>query len=291
MREGTNSWYRRLAPPLSDPALFPAGAQMEYSNTNTVLLGMVIEKVTGQPLAQVFRANLFEPLGMSQTSFPGSSPALPQPHLDGVTNQPDGTVRDATWITTTQRGVGTRRHTKSPPRRRRWKTVLSTLLRQAERCDRLEELEKIGPPADLHTRQYKPQFRGIGPRHALQPQGPHRFEEYGRPRRGAARMLPEDLGLQSSAVGAADHHRRWGFGDLESSGRQRAVGAHLYDVVQERNTEQDSSGAHLRDRTCYSRGQADHPVEPAADVSGGFHRRSPFHVECANMIAGLQPCW
>lgn len=44
----------------------------------------------------VYRANLLEPLGMSQTSFPGSSPELPQPHLDGLTNQPDGTVRDAT---------------------------------------------------------------------------------------------------------------------------------------------------------------------------------------------------
>ncbi len=80
----------------SQPALFPPGTQMDYSNTNTVLLGMVIEKVTGQPMTQVYRANLLEPLGMSQTSFPGSSPELPQPHLDGLTNQPDGTVRDAT---------------------------------------------------------------------------------------------------------------------------------------------------------------------------------------------------
>ena len=79
-----------------DPALFPAGTQMDYSNTNTVLLGMVIEKVTGQPMAQVYRTNLLEPLGMSQTSFPGSSPELPQPHLGGVTNQPDGVVRNAT---------------------------------------------------------------------------------------------------------------------------------------------------------------------------------------------------
>ena len=78
-----------------EPALFPAGRQMDYSNTNTVLLGMVIEKVTGQPMTQVYQANLLEPLGMSQTSFPGSSPALRQPHLDGV-NQPDGAVRDAT---------------------------------------------------------------------------------------------------------------------------------------------------------------------------------------------------
>ena len=39
-----------------EPALFPAGRQMDYSNTNTVLLGMVIETVTGQPMTQVYQA-------------------------------------------------------------------------------------------------------------------------------------------------------------------------------------------------------------------------------------------
>lgn len=82
-----------------EPALFPAGTRSEYANTNTVLLGMVIEKVTGQPIAEVYRTNLLEPLGMSQTSYPGTSPELPDPHLRGVTNQPDGPggpVREAT---------------------------------------------------------------------------------------------------------------------------------------------------------------------------------------------------
>lgn len=31
---------------------------MNYSNTNTVLLGMVIERVIGQPIAQFFQTNL-----------------------------------------------------------------------------------------------------------------------------------------------------------------------------------------------------------------------------------------
>lgn len=79
-----------------EPALFPAGTRMDYSNTNTALLGLVIEKVTGKPMAQVYRTGLLEPLGMSRTSFPGASPDLPAPHLDGITNQPDGAVRDAT---------------------------------------------------------------------------------------------------------------------------------------------------------------------------------------------------
>lgn len=89
-------------------------------------------------------------------------------------------------------------------------------------------------------------------------------------------MVVEDLGLQRRAVGAADRHRRRGLGDLDYSGRRRVGGSHLYDVVQERNAEQDSSGPHIGDRTCDPRGHADHRVEPPADVSGGFHRRSPL---------------
>lgn len=81
-----------------DKPSFPAGTAVEYSNTNTVLLGMVIEKVTGEPFAETLRAGLLEPLGLTQTSFPFQSAELPQPHLDGITTQtdPEGTIKDAT---------------------------------------------------------------------------------------------------------------------------------------------------------------------------------------------------
>lgn len=82
---------------------FPAGTKFQYSNTNTVLLGMVIEQVTGKPIADVYQENILGPLGMTQTSFPGSSNALPDPHLMGSTTQgnPDNTIKDATdWSPT-----------------------------------------------------------------------------------------------------------------------------------------------------------------------------------------------
>lgn len=78
----------------SQPALFPAGSRFHYSNTNTVLLGMVIEKVTGRPVAEVFTSGLFEPLGLSGTSFAGQSPDLPEPHLNGITDQPGSDVAE-----------------------------------------------------------------------------------------------------------------------------------------------------------------------------------------------------
>lgn len=58
---------------------FEPGAQYEYSNTNTVLLGMVIERVAGAPLAEVLRERIFEPLGLSRTSYPTALP-YPDPH-------------------------------------------------------------------------------------------------------------------------------------------------------------------------------------------------------------------
>ena len=80
------------------PADFAPGEGWAYSNTNYVLLGMVIEQVLDQPIDAVFDERLFEPLGMSDTSFPGGSTEIGDPHLDGSTdqNQPPGQSVDST---------------------------------------------------------------------------------------------------------------------------------------------------------------------------------------------------
>jgi len=59
------------------PTFLP-GEQYQYSNTNTVLLGMVIEAVTGRPLAEMLATHIFNPLGLTGTSYP-ASPSLPPP--------------------------------------------------------------------------------------------------------------------------------------------------------------------------------------------------------------------
>lgn len=48
-------------------ALFEPGAGWYYSNTNYTLLGMVIEEAADMPLAEAYRANIYEPLGMTST--------------------------------------------------------------------------------------------------------------------------------------------------------------------------------------------------------------------------------
>lgn len=62
-----------------EPALrFAPGTAWEYSNTNYVLLGMVIERVTGMSYADVLRLRVFEPLSLDmRLALSGDdSPAL-----------------------------------------------------------------------------------------------------------------------------------------------------------------------------------------------------------------------
>jgi D-alanyl-D-alanine carboxypeptidase len=67
---------------------FSPGDGYHYSNTNFVLLGMIIEQLTGQPLEQAYQERIFVPLGMSNTLLPErSSAAIPDPHPRGYMYQ------------------------------------------------------------------------------------------------------------------------------------------------------------------------------------------------------------
>ena len=84
-----------LAIGVAESPLYEPGASFNYSNTNTVLLGMVIEKVTGKPVGQVFKEQIFDPLKLSNTSWPGVSTQMPTPFAQGFTLQGDFAKPDA----------------------------------------------------------------------------------------------------------------------------------------------------------------------------------------------------
>ena len=68
----------------AQPANFAPDAEFEYSNTNYVLLGLIIEKVDGKPLATAFQDRLFGPLGMTNTELPaGPTYTIPDPFTHG----------------------------------------------------------------------------------------------------------------------------------------------------------------------------------------------------------------
>jgi D-alanyl-D-alanine carboxypeptidase len=69
---------------LAHPPNFAPGAEYEYSNTNYVILGLIVEQLEGRPLATVFEDRLFRPLGMADTTFPpAASNAIPEPFSRG----------------------------------------------------------------------------------------------------------------------------------------------------------------------------------------------------------------
>ncbi|MFJ3106146.1 serine hydrolase domain-containing protein [Streptomyces sp. NPDC086835] len=69
---------------------FEPGTKGGYSNTNYVLLGLLIEKVTGKPVEKQIDERILKPIKLHQTSFPGKATNIPGPHahaylrLDGA---------------------------------------------------------------------------------------------------------------------------------------------------------------------------------------------------------------
>ncbi len=74
---------------------FAPGSRFLYSNTNFLLLGLIVERISGQPLGTVFAERIFGPLGMTR-SLLHPSLDVPVPDLaTGYLANPDGSVRRA----------------------------------------------------------------------------------------------------------------------------------------------------------------------------------------------------
>ncbi|MFB7589768.1 serine hydrolase domain-containing protein [Streptomyces sp. NPDC056169] len=58
---------------------FAPGTAWNYSNTNYVLAGMVIEKVTGRPYGKAVENRIIKPLKLRATSVPGTDVRMPKP--------------------------------------------------------------------------------------------------------------------------------------------------------------------------------------------------------------------
>jgi D-alanyl-D-alanine carboxypeptidase len=61
---------------------FPPGRGYHYSNTNFILLGLLVEQVTRRPVEDVLRARILRPLGLQHTFLPTTN-GLPAPHAVG----------------------------------------------------------------------------------------------------------------------------------------------------------------------------------------------------------------
>lgn len=68
-----------LAIGFAGPEQFAPGTNWGYSHTNYVILGQVLEKITGKPMAEVMQEYVIEPMNLTATGSNGGTPAIPVP--------------------------------------------------------------------------------------------------------------------------------------------------------------------------------------------------------------------
>jgi D-alanyl-D-alanine carboxypeptidase len=83
----------------ANPPNFAPGEMVSYSDSNYVLLGIIIRKITGRSPEAVITDKIVEPLGLDSTSFPRTS-AMPRPFARGYYAGDDGmgVLRDYSFV-------------------------------------------------------------------------------------------------------------------------------------------------------------------------------------------------
>ncbi|MFD5885119.1 serine hydrolase domain-containing protein [Streptomyces sp. NPDC060334] len=81
-------------------AVFPAGKGWSYSNTNYVVAGLIVQKVTGRPFAEEVDRRVIQRIGLRHTYFPAPGDmTIREPHPRGYTRDAaDAPLRDATRL-------------------------------------------------------------------------------------------------------------------------------------------------------------------------------------------------
>ncbi|TLS41638.1 beta-lactamase family protein [Streptomyces montanus] len=102
--EGYENRYKTLTPEevvaasvAKGPAPYAPGERQQYRNIDYTVLGMLIERITGDSYEHQAAVRIFRPLGMRRTSFPGGpDPRVHGPHNRGYQRLADGRLVDAT---------------------------------------------------------------------------------------------------------------------------------------------------------------------------------------------------
>jgi len=79
------------------PLDFPPGSEYRYSNSDNIVVGLMIEAATGLDYADVLRQRVLEPLGLDSTAIP-TGIDLPAPFLHGYDLDPPNSPADVSTL-------------------------------------------------------------------------------------------------------------------------------------------------------------------------------------------------
>lgn len=133
-----------LAYSFKHPVMFEPNAKFYYCNTNLILVGLVVEKVTGQKLSDYINEKVVKPAGLRHTFFPTGA-EFPNPHAHGYTQQTaSGKTEDSTdWDPSWAWAAGAM--ISDLPDLRSWAKTLATgtLLTPATQAERLKVTQAL----------------------------------------------------------------------------------------------------------------------------------------------------
>ncbi|MGW6612365.1 serine hydrolase domain-containing protein [Streptomyces erythrochromogenes] len=133
-----------LAYSFKHPVLFEPDAKFDYSNTNLILLGLVVEKVTGQRLDDYINREVVAAAGLKHTLFPVGA-EFPAPHAQGYTDQTlSGKTANATdWNPSWGWAAGAMISNLSDLRSWAKTVATGTLLKPATQAERLKVVPSL----------------------------------------------------------------------------------------------------------------------------------------------------
>ncbi len=102
LQDPTKRWTPEEILSTIGPADFDPGVESSYSNTNYILLGMIVERVSGQPYANYLRGEIFDALDLNCTFAEGLEPVtcpVAHPWVEGedLWQMPRVAIGTAAW--------------------------------------------------------------------------------------------------------------------------------------------------------------------------------------------------
>ncbi|MFD7629526.1 serine hydrolase domain-containing protein [Streptomyces sp. NPDC059851] len=138
---------------LREPRTTEPGVSYRYSNTNFVVVGMLIEKVTGRPVTKAYEQRIIKPLKLKHTSYVHPATAIKGPHARGYLHPDeegaplvDSTEQTVSWAQSAGAMISTEADLS---------TFMSALLGgRLLRADMLDAMLAVSPTDATNTRFY-----------------------------------------------------------------------------------------------------------------------------------------